>query len=36
MIKRNNPHVVPIEKGKQWAVRIENNEKATSVHNTQS
>jgi hypothetical protein len=32
---KKNPHVVPVEKGKQWAVKIKGNERATSIHDTQ-
>lgn len=34
-MSKKNPHVVPVEKGKQWAVKVEGNGRATSVHDTQ-
>ena len=32
---KKNPHVVPVEKGKQWAIKIEGNECNSSIYNTQ-
>ncbi|HVY53736.1 MAG TPA: DUF2188 domain-containing protein, partial [Gammaproteobacteria bacterium] len=34
-MSKKNTHVVPVEKGKQWAIKIEGNERAISIHDTQ-
>ncbi|TAK79242.1 MAG: DUF2188 domain-containing protein [Gammaproteobacteria bacterium] len=34
-MNRKNPHVVPIKRGEQWAIKIEGNKRETSLHNTQ-